>query len=466
MALFGKGLDVQRTPIPDLMVVTMPVHGDSRGWFKENWQRSKMTRLGLPDFQPVQQNISFNETAGVTRGLHAEPWDKYVSVATGRVYGAWIDLREGPSFGTVYSHEIDPSVAVFVPRGVANGFQVLEDNTAYTYLVTAHWSPDAQYTEVSIYDTSLDIAWPIPLDQAVVSDKDQHNSDLKDVTPIAPLKVMIVGANGQLGRALQQLYPDADLVTRSDFDITDPVSVRNARDWSQYSLILNAAAYTKVDDAEKPENRQAVWGVNVDAVANLATICNEYNLTLVHISSDYVFNGKQDWHTEDEPLTPLGVYGMSKAAGDRLAATAHKHFIVRTSWVVGDGANFVRTMAALAREGKKPSVVNDQIGRLTFTSTLAEAIKHLVDSGSPFGTYNVSNTGVPWSWHEIAKHVFKLLGTNPEDVTGVTTEEYFAGKPNVAPRPAISTLNTDKLLHTTGYYPSTWYDELAEYLKS
>ncbi|WP_026095657.1 dTDP-4-dehydrorhamnose 3,5-epimerase family protein, partial [Microbacterium sp. B19] len=120
MVEFGKDLTVTPTAIPGLVVVDLPVHGDARGWFKENWQRQKMTALGIDDFVPVQNNISFNDAVGTTRGIHAEPWDKFVSVATGRVFAAWVDLREGPTFGTTFSTEIDASRAVFVPRRVGN----------------------------------------------------------------------------------------------------------------------------------------------------------------------------------------------------------------------------------------------------------------------------------------------------------------------------------------------------------
>ncbi len=107
MVDYGKALQVSTTPIPGLMVIDLPVHGDNRGWFKENWQREKMIAAGLPDFGPVQNNVSFNDAAGTTRGIHAEPWDKYVSVATGRIFGAWVDLRAGPTFGTVFTAEIE-----------------------------------------------------------------------------------------------------------------------------------------------------------------------------------------------------------------------------------------------------------------------------------------------------------------------------------------------------------------------
>ena len=179
----GKPLAIEKTPIPGFLRIDLTVHGDNRGWFKENWQREKMLALGLPDFGPVQNNISFNNEVGVTRGIHAEPWDKFVSVATGRVFGAWVDLREGSSFGSVYTCEIDPSVAVFVPRGVGNSYQTLEPNTAYTYLVNDHWSADAQYTFLNLADETVNVPWPIALSEAILSDKDKAHPRLADVTP-------------------------------------------------------------------------------------------------------------------------------------------------------------------------------------------------------------------------------------------------------------------------------------------
>jgi len=177
-------LSVIEAPIPGFYVIKLPVHGDNRGWFKENYQKEKMEALGLPAFEVVQNNFSHNIERGVTRGLHAEPWEKYISVANGSVFGAWVDLREGPSFGKTFSLEINPGIAVFVPRGVANGYQTLEENVTYTYLVNAHWSPDAQYTFVNLFDPELGIAWLIGKDQAIVSDKDAGHPLLKDVTPM------------------------------------------------------------------------------------------------------------------------------------------------------------------------------------------------------------------------------------------------------------------------------------------
>lgn len=177
-------LAVRETNIPGFFIVDLVVHGDNRGWFKENYQKAKMEALGLPAFDVVQNNFSYNEEKGATRGLHAEPWEKFVSVANGKVFGAWVDLRKGDSFGQTLSLEITPEIAVFVPRGVANGYQTLEEKVTYTYLVNAHWSPDAKYTFVNLFDPAHGIEWPISKDQAIISDKDAGHPMLADVIPM------------------------------------------------------------------------------------------------------------------------------------------------------------------------------------------------------------------------------------------------------------------------------------------
>ncbi|MCZ9880979.1 bifunctional dTDP-4-dehydrorhamnose 3,5-epimerase family protein/NAD(P)-dependent oxidoreductase [Arthrobacter sp. B2a2-09] len=463
---FSKQLSARETPIPGVVLYELPVHGDNRGWFKENWQREKMLALGLPDFKPVQNNISFNEKAGTTRGIHAEPWDKFISVATGKIFGAWVDLREGPSFGAVFTAELDPSQAIFIPRGVGNAFQTLEDNTAYTYLVNDHWSADAQgqYTFLNLADETAAIDWPIPLERAELSDKDKAHPRLADVRPMGPKKTLVLGANGQLGKALRELYDgdaSVEFAGRAEFDLSSPDAIAQ-KNWKNYSAVINAAAYTAVDAAETPEGREAAWETNVAAVARLARAAVEHDLTLVHVSSDYVFDGAADTHGEDEPVSPLGVYGQTKAAGDAVVSVVPKHYVVRTSWVIGEGNNFVRTMASLAARGIEPSVVNDQIGRLTFTEDIAAGIKHLLDSRASYGTYNLSNSGEPQSWADIAADVYELSGAARDSVTGVTTEEYFRGKA-AAPRPLKSVLDLSKI-RAAGFDPRSAREALDAYL--
>lgn len=462
-------LSVETTPIPGLLVVRLPVHGDARGWFKENWQREKMVALGLPDFGPVQNNISFNGSRGATRGIHTEPWDKFVSLATGRIFGAWVDMRAGESFGTTFHLEVDPSVAVFVPRGVGNSYQALEDGTAYTYLVNDHWRPGVAYPALHLGDETAAIPWPIPLDEAEISEKDHHNPRLGDVVPMQPKRTLVLGAGGQLGRALCAALPDAHGVTRAELDVTDADAVA-AWPWHDYGTVLNAAAYTAVDAAETPEGRVAAWAANASAPATLARLASEHGFTLVHYSSEYVFDGTaavDPGHVEDEPLSPLGVYAQTKAAGDVAVGLAPRHYVLRTSWVIGDGKNFVRTMQDLAGKGVSPSVVDDQVGRLTFTDELVRATRHLLDSGASYGTYHLSNGGPAMSWREVAQAVFERSGRSRDDVTGTTTEAYAEGvlaqgRP-FAPRPLSSAMSLDKI-RATGFEPEDAMAALDRYL--
>lgn len=274
-------------------------------------------------------------------------------------------------------------------------------------------------------------------------------------------RFFIVGANGQLGTALRQQYPNAQFADVGELDITNEKSVADF-DWSEIDAIFNAAAFTNVDGAESAEGRVAAWKVNATAVANLAAACRAHDMMLVHVSTDYVFDGTKDNHSEYEDFSPLSVYGQSKAAGDIAVSSLPRHYILRTSWVIGKGNNFVRTMKSLAERGVKPSVVNDQIGRLTFTDDLAAAMKHLVDAGAEFGVYNLSNDGEPASWAEIAKKVYELAGHDESEVTGVSTDDYYAGKTGISPRPLNSTLNLSKI-KATGFAPREWETALAEY---
>jgi dTDP-4-dehydrorhamnose reductase len=275
-------------------------------------------------------------------------------------------------------------------------------------------------------------------------------------------KLFIVGAGGQLGQALQAQYPHAKSADVDELDITNAESVQNF-DWSNVSVILNAAAFTNVDGAESPEGRVAAWKVNASAVANLLSVAQKHDISLVHISTDYVFDGTKAPHTQDEPFSPLSVYGNSKAAGDIVVGLLAKHYILRTSWVIGEGKNFVRTMLGVGEKGINPTVVADQIGRLTFTRELVKAIDHLLQNQVAFGTYNVSNSGDIVSWAEITRSIFKEAGYDLT-VTDTTTEEYFAGKEGIAPRPLESAFELAKL-QSTGFTSTDWRDDLRDYVQ-
>jgi dTDP-4-dehydrorhamnose 3,5-epimerase len=270
-----------------------------------------------------------------------------------------------------------------------------------------------------------------------------------------------------VGRALRQVADasgrrDCEFFSRSDCDLEDPQCFDGIR-WGAYRAVVNAAAFTAVDESETAAGRRRAWSVNATAVARLVRATRGTGVTLVGFSSDYVFDGEQAPHREDEGPAPLGVYGQTKAAGDLALESVHRHFIIRTSWVVGDGANFVRTMQDLCERGVSPSVVSDQVGRPAFAVDIASAVFHLLDGAASYGTYNVTNSGDCVSWADVAREVFAVSGGSVDDVTAVTTEEYFAGRDGIAPRPLRSTLDLSKIV-AAGFSPPPWRDRLREYL--
>jgi len=275
-------------------------------------------------------------------------------------------------------------------------------------------------------------------------------------------QILITGAGGQLGRALQAVFPDAVATDHDHLDITSVCSLKNFH-WDSIKTIINAAAYTNVDGAETEEGQRTAREVNDMGVGNLADIAKEKDLLLVHVSTEYVFDGTKGPHQEDEPPSPLSVYGKTKAAGDAKAANVARHYIVRTSWVVGDGKNFVRTILGLGRSGVSPAVVADQVGRPTFATELARAIKFLIDNNAPFGTYNVSNEGPAISWADFTRAIFMEAGFNLT-VSDTTTEAYFKDKPQSARRPLNSVLDLSKI-ESIGFKPRDWHDDLKDYIK-
>lgn len=176
---------ITQTDIPGLLVIALAVHQDGRGWFKENFQREKFVSLGFPaNFEIAQNNIGFYAQRGVTKGIHAEPWDKYIAVASGSLFAAIVDLRAGDNFGKVATFELNPGIALFVPKGCANSFQTLEADTSYTSMVNGHDNAEAKYTAVNLSDPDLAIQWPIPLEWAEISDTDRSSPFLKQTRPI------------------------------------------------------------------------------------------------------------------------------------------------------------------------------------------------------------------------------------------------------------------------------------------
>ena len=384
-----------------------------------------MTALGLPDFGPVQQNDSYNGARGVTRGVHAEPWDKFVSIATGLAYGAWVDLREGPSFGTTYTHELGPDTAVFVPRGVGNAYQVLEDATAYSYLVNAHWRPDAGYTEVNPADPTSGDRLADPARRPVeLSQKDRDNPALADVTPMAAAPVLVVGGSGQVGTALRAGVPGSPRAAVAELDLADPDSVARF-DFSSYDVVLNAAAYTAVDAAET--DRRGAWAANATGPALLAA---QARSTASRWCTSPPTTSSTARSRSTPRTNPCPRWGSTARA--RPPATSpwpHPPALPAPHDLGGRRRPQLRAHHAaagprrrLAHRGRRPGRPADVRRRAR------PAVRPPARHPAPYGAYNVTNGGDAHSWAGFARAVFTASGRSADDVSPVSTEEYGAGK--------------------------------------
>ncbi len=274
------------------------------------------------------------------------------------------------------------------------------------------------------------------------------------------MKILITGAYGMLGADLREVLKNHELIVTGskDLDITDEEKVIEFVCENSPELVINAAAYTAVDDCET--HYDDAYAVNALGPKNLAIACNKLNIPLVHISTDYVFDGtKRTPLIEADKLGPQSAYGKTKLAGEEfIQENTDKYFILRTAWLYGlHGNNFVKTMLGLAENHDEITVVDDQVGSPTYSFDLAVAITNLLFSDK-YGIYHVTNEG-ECSWYEFAKLIFGLSNIDV-NVVPVTTEEF----PRPAPRPHYSVLNNKKW-NSSGFVPMRTYQEaLSEYL--
>ncbi|WP_201240678.1 dTDP-4-dehydrorhamnose reductase [Rhodothalassium salexigens] len=289
--------------------------------------------------------------------------------------------------------------------------------------------------------------------------------------------VLLTGAGGQLGRAVQRRAATGalalDPLDRAALDITDAGAVRACLAARRPAVVINAAGYTAVDRAEEAAEAGAVWAVNRDGAANLARACAAIGAPLIHLSTDYVFDGtKPGAYDEDDRADPINVYGASKWAGEAaVRALAPRHLILRTGWLFGpDGRNFVTTMWRLGATRDRLRVVDDQTGCPTYADDLARALLSLAQragagrfAAADFGTFHIAGAGVT-SRYDFARAIFASAaaagGPNPA-VEPIASADY----PMPARRPANSALNTDRLAHQHGLSLRPWPDALADMLQ-
>jgi len=293
-----------------------------------------------------------------------------------------------------------------------------------------------------------------------------HNSGMSS-------KILVIGRIGQVGHELARAQWPTNMITqfveRDQFDLARPADLKPAVIAMRPRIVINAGAYTAVDQAEsEPET---AFAINRDGAAALAEACGEIGASLIHFSTDYVFDGsKPSPYTEDDPVNPLSVYGASKAAGDAaIAERLDRHVILRTSWVYSAaGQNFVKTMLRLGAEREELRIVDDQHGAPTAAAELARAAIHIaaaIDGGKQdgFGVFNFAGAGVT-TWCGFARQIFAGAAERgakvPLRVTPIATEDY----PLPAVRPHNSRLDCTKIARTYGLAAKTWQDSLADCL--
>jgi len=277
------------------------------------------------------------------------------------------------------------------------------------------------------------------------------------------MKILITGANGQLGRELanqckEKKGIDLILATKSDLDITNIKEVYKFVNEMRPNVIINCAALTAVDKCETEIDM--AYRINAIGPKNLAIAANEIGAEIVQVSTDYVFAGNVNKSlTEFDPVDPQTVYGKTKLSGEELVKNHNpKHYIVRTAWLYGDGNNFVKTMINLSKTNKTLKVVNDQRGTPTSTVDLAKVIINLIDNKN-YGVFHCTCKG-ECTWYDFTKEIFRLKNIDIE-VLPCTTEEF----PRPAKRPEYSVLRNYMLELTTGDITRTWQEAIKEYLK-
>jgi dTDP-4-dehydrorhamnose reductase len=275
------------------------------------------------------------------------------------------------------------------------------------------------------------------------------------------IKALVTGGNGQLAQSLKDVVNhqdelDVDFQDLPDLDITNKQQLESYFSNNELDYCINCAAYTAVDLAE--EQSDLAYAVNAEGPKYLAEVCQKHQVTLIHISTDFVFDGqKRIPYLETDAPNPLSVYGASKLQGERsIQETTEAYFIVRTSWLYSEyGKNFIKTMLSLSETLNEISVVSDQIGSPTYAGDLAEVLTQIVLSSSTnYGVYHYSNSGTI-SWYDFAVEIFKQFGKTIE-VKPIKTKDY----PTAAKRPKYSVLETTKIENNFDCLRKKWYINL------
>ena len=471
-------MKVIKTAIADVKIIEPRVFSDSRGYFYESFCEREFRR-NVADVHFVQDNESFSQGL-VVRGLHFQRDEhaqaKLVRVTEGKVLDIAVDLRSGsPTFGQHVAVELsgDNHRQLFIPRGFAHGFAVLSESAHFLYKCDNYYCPEAE-DGIAYNDPELGIDWQIDLAEAIVSEKDSHRPTLSQwlnkkngengEEQRIGCRILVTGANGQLGKSLQRIAEHDDkheflFTDYEEMDITSPESIEKIMASFRPNIIINCAAYTDVNHAETDTAK--AHKLNTEAAGLLANASKRHNAHLIHLSTDYVF-GQKTLNTpieETTPTSPLGVYGMTKLEGEEMVKASGCHYtIIRTAWLYSEfGNNFVKTMQRLMADHKELRVVADQTGTPTYAGDLAEAIMTVVDNPGKPATYHYSNLGTA-TWYDFAVEIQRLSNLNNCKVSPCTTADY----PTPAARPSYSVLSKNKITRTFNLSIPYWRDSLAK----
>ena len=416
-----KKFEIEEIVFKDVKLIKPKVFEDERGFFLEVFNTEEFKKLGIDEFF-VQDNHSKSKR-GVLRGLHFQTkhsQGKLVRVIKGAIYDVVVDIRKNSStYGEWYGVELDSKdrKMLYIPKGFAHGFLTLEDETEIEYKCTDIYAP--QYDSGIMYnDSDLNIDWKLEeyeIEELTLSEKDRKHQSFREYTESYQGDyVLLTGANGQLGQDFQKLFDRLGVkyvaTDYQELDITNKEKVREYIENSNFTVVINCAAYNDVDRAE--DEIEKCYALNSYAVKNLAEICKEKNIIFVTYSTDFVFDGEKEIpYTEEDIPNPLSVYSKSKLDGEKYSLEYDKTFLIRTSWVFGMGNNnFCKQVINWSKDRDTLKIVDDQVSSPTYSKDLAEFSWDLIQTDK-YGLYHFSNSGEA-SKYEQAEYILKKIDWN------------------------------------------------------
>jgi dTDP-4-dehydrorhamnose 3,5-epimerase/reductase len=458
-------MNITKTNLDKLVLIEPKVFADERGWFTESYSKRLFNELGY-EYEFIQDNHSFSAQRGTLRGLHFQlnpkAQTKLVRCTKGRVLDVSVDLRKGSStYKKWFAVELtkENKRQILVPKSFAHGFLTLTDNVEIQYKVDEYYDPKFDRS-IKFNDPEIGIDWGI--EKPILSEKDLYAPLLKDSDANFSIKVLVTGAEGQLGGDVVQRLNEIGIenkgVDKNDFDLTNKQNIWDYVMNYKPDVIIHCAAYTAVDKAE--EEKELCYSVNVKGTRYLAEVAEAIEAIVVFISTDYVFDGcKEKPYSENNPTEPVNYYGYTKEQGEKIISELlDKFFIVRTSWLYGKhGDNFVKKMLKLAESKNEINVVSDQVGAPTYSKDLAVLIGDMIQT-QHYGYYHGVNEGC-CSWADFAEAIFIKAGLKVR-VNPILSSDYQTK----ATRPVNSKLAKTNLDHAGLKRLPEWENALERYL--